>query len=83
MLETEKYMHHGKDVSVISQFKGRHREICLCFNECKFFIPGTPENCPIAEANYAFDVGQGIVTPILECPKYEAKYKHALPNTKA
>lgn len=46
------YEHHGTVVNVQEHLKGRHREHCLCHLECKFFKPNTPENCPLAQANY-------------------------------
>ena len=71
MKTTEKYVHHGAKVSVFSAWKGQHRGFCLCHNQCKFFKPGTPENCPLAQELYEYDVRNGMVTPVMECPKYE------------
>ena len=83
MLQTEKYLHHGIEVSVLSRYKGMHRELCLCFNECSKFKPDTPDNCPIAEKLYQLDKSYGLVTPVLECLVYEPRYTHAVPNTQA
>ena len=66
-----KYNHHGVDVSVFDNLKGKHREHCLCFQQCKFFKPDTPENCTIAQANFKNCVRWSIVTPVYECPVYE------------
>lgn len=66
-----KYIHHEREVSVMTHAKGLHRENCLCWNECKFFFPNEPRNCPIAETIYALNKLTGITTPVWECPKYE------------
>ena len=68
-----RYEHHGWMVSVMEHLKGLHQEHCLCFR-CKKFHPypqgmtGFPENCPIAQALFEFDVKHGCVTPMWECP---------------
>lgn len=68
----ERYVHHGREVSVISAIKGRHRENCLCLQGCKHFQPGEPNHCEIASANYALCVKYGLTAPVGECPKYES-----------
>ena len=68
---TEKYEHHGVNVSVFSHLKGKHCDHCLCYNSCKFFHPGSENNCHIAQANYEFCKKYGTTAPIFECPKYE------------
>lgn len=73
MSNVERYIHHGNDVAVISEVKGKHRDHCLCFQGCKFFKPGEQDNCNIAQANYTMCVNYGLVTPVYECPKYEAQ----------
>ena len=70
-VQIEKYVHHGVEVNVIAAQKGNHRNICLCFQNCKFFKPGQPDNCEIAQANYELCVKFNTVQPMLECPKYE------------
>lgn len=65
----EQYEHHGKIVTVIKEYKGRHRELCLCYS-CALFKPGSPDNCPIANLNYAVCVAHGVTLPVLECPKF-------------
>lgn len=70
----EKYEHHGTEVSVISEFKGRHRDLCLCWQDCKKFHPSSPvegANCPIAKAVFENCVIYDLVTPVLECARYE------------
>jgi len=34
-----KYIHHGETVSVEKHLKGKHREHCLCWQNCKNFKP--------------------------------------------
>jgi hypothetical protein len=68
-MNIEKYMHHGAEVSVQTELKGKHRAHCLCYG-CEHFKPG---QCVIAEAVYANCVAHNIVTPVWECPKFEAK----------
>jgi hypothetical protein len=72
MPHVSRYNHHGVDVSVIDEVKGQHRDHCLCFT-CDAFNPGTEQNCPIANAVYANCVAFSLVTPVYECPKYEAR----------
>jgi hypothetical protein len=69
----EKYVHHGTEVSVLSDVKGKHRSHCLCFQGCKRFEPGSKFNCPIAQAVYANCVRFNLTTPVYECPDYEPK----------
>jgi len=57
-------------VSVQEHLKGRHREHCLCWQNCQFFKPNLLENCEIAQANYELCVEYNIVTPVFECPKF-------------
>lgn len=68
-----KYEHHGKEVSVLEKNKGKHRQNCLCWQDCKFFHPDEAENCTIAASLYRLCVTHGLVTPVWECTKYEAK----------
>ena len=67
---TEKYIHHGEGVSVISKNKGRHQANCLCYNGCINFKPGEKNNCKIAQSVYKLDVKYNLVTPMWECPNY-------------
>jgi len=66
----EKYAHHGTEVSVQSDLKGKHREHCLCFQGCVNFKPGSPDNCKIAAAVFKNCVEFNIVTPVWECPEF-------------
>jgi hypothetical protein len=71
-MSTEKYEHHGTKVSVQPHLKGKHREHCLCWQQCKYFKPESrEENCAIANALYAICVLCNVTTPVWECPKYE------------
>jgi hypothetical protein len=69
-METEKYEHHGNIVSVNSEFKGKHREICLCY-ACAKFGPEGAHTCPIAAYVFSNCLMFNLVTPVLECPEFE------------
>jgi len=69
-----RYEHHGKQVSVRADLRGRHREFCLCY-QCGKFKPNEPGNCPIAQAVYKACVKLGITTPMWECPQFVAPEK--------
>ena len=69
----ERYTHHGYDVAVQSHLRGRHREHCLCYQNCANFKPGTAEHCHIAQATYENCVKHGLTTPVFECPAYTEK----------
>lgn len=66
----EYYNHHGNNVAVISELKGKHREHCLCY-KCQKFYPGIEDNCKIAQATYEHCAYYGLVTPVYECPEYQ------------
>lgn len=72
--KTEVYSHHGTDVHVRSDLRGRHRSFCLCFM-CSKLRPGQADNCPIAQAVFENCVKYDIVTPMWECPKFETLKK--------
>lgn len=69
-MKLETYNHHGCNVTVRSDLKGRHQEHCLCYAPCEKFKPGQPDNCPIAQAVYENCVKFNIVTPMWECPEF-------------
>jgi hypothetical protein len=73
MVAIEKYVHHNVEVSVLSDMKGKHQGNCLCWSGCKFFKPGTKENCNIAQTLFEVDKLYHITTPVFECPKYESE----------
>lgn len=68
------YQHHGQIVWVDLALKGLHRSHCLCF-KCEMFEPGTPQNCPIAQATYENCVKHNLTTPVYECPKFVEEKK--------
>lgn len=67
----EQYDNNGRQVWVRAEFKGKNHRICLCYS-CRKFHPGTDANCPIAKNIEEASVKLGIVTPVLECPKFRA-----------
>ncbi len=64
--DIEQYDHHGKEVSVMTELKGLHREHCLCY-VCQKFEPGSVNNCQIAQDLFQFCVKNHVVTPVYEC----------------
>ena len=86
-MQTEKYIHHGKKVSVQKMLKGKHRYHCLCYG-CKKFNVSTAirndvkdnqvssfrdNNCPIANLVYSLCVLESLCLPVWECPSFEPK----------
>jgi hypothetical protein len=72
-MNVEKYLHHGAEVSVQTELKGKHRAHCLCYG-CEHFKPTEPDRqCKIAQVVYANCVAHNLVTPVYECAKFEAK----------
>jgi len=69
----EVYEHHGRLVRVRADLRGRHREMCLCY-DCLKFRPDSCRaegpNCPIAQAIYENCVRFGVTTPVFECPEF-------------
>jgi len=77
MAPVTRYIHkfsNGRevDVAVIPQNQGKHKDNCLCYQRCRWFKPGTPENCAIAQDLYEFDVRNDLVTPVWECAMYRS-----------
>lgn len=66
----ETYSHHGKEVNVKKNLKGKHREYCLCYVCNKFNPEDREKNCPIANEVYDNCVKFNIVTPVWECPDF-------------
>jgi hypothetical protein len=64
------YEHHGRKVAVLEAYKGKHRDMCLCFQGCVNFKPEFTTNCKIAQANFENCVKYGTVQPVVECPEY-------------
>jgi hypothetical protein len=72
-MSIEKYNHHGLEVSVDSELKGKHRDHCLCY-KCEFFKPeDRGNNCEIANQLYKLCVMFYLVTPVYECPAFKMK----------
>jgi hypothetical protein len=68
----EKYEHHGGEVWVRSDLKGKHREHCLCLQGCKKFKMGDAvNNCKKAQLLFAFCCLNNMTTPVWECPDFE------------
>jgi len=64
------YIHHGKEVHVREDLKGKHREHCLC-HSCHCFNPeNRATNCPIANLVYSICVLDNLVLPVWECPDF-------------
>ncbi len=69
-----KYEHHGKTVSVQEHLKGKHREHCLCYQNCKFFHPEDQTiNCVIASSLFEVCRAFAVTTPVWECKEYEPR----------
>ena len=64
------YEHHGCNVKVRDDLKGKHRKYCLCM-VCANLKPGQEDNCPIAQATFENCVKFNTTTPMFECPKYK------------
>lgn len=70
----ERYDHHGAEVWVRSDLKGKHRDYCLCWH-CSQLHPGEARNCAIAQILYQNCVSFDLVTPVWECPHFTAIVK--------
>lgn len=68
----ERYIHHGKNVVVRSDLKGKHGEHCLCYSCGLLDIHNDREkNCPTANALFFFNKLAGITTPVWECVNFK------------
>ena len=65
-----KYKHHGVNVSVREDLKGKHREHCLCWICEKFNPNDRNSNCQIANLLFEFDKLHHVTTPVWECKKF-------------
>jgi len=72
-MKFEKYEHHGENVWVRSDLKGKHRENCLCMVCKKLDVMNSKKNCPIANAVFKNCKKFNLVTPMWECPKFDEK----------
>ena len=66
----EQYKHHGTNVWIRSNLKGKHREYCLCHSCKKLDVVNVENNCPIARAIYKNCVEFNLTTPVWECPEF-------------
>jgi len=66
------YEHHGEERIAKAEFKGKHRDICLCY-ECQKFTPGSLLNCMAANDIYNNCIKFGVCTPVLECKNFEPR----------
>lgn len=66
-----RYEHHGAEVCVDEDLKGKHRSHCLCFRCAKFCPENREKSCPRANLLYAYCVAFDMVTPVYECPEFE------------
>ena len=66
-----KYEHHGKEVFVRKDLKGKHREHCLCWSCKKLNTQDRAKNCNIANTLYENCKLFNVVTPVWECPFFE------------
>jgi hypothetical protein len=62
----------GKELSVQEHLLGKHREHCLCYQNCIHFKKDTTENCDIAQNLYLFNMLNSVTTPVWECQKYKS-----------
>lgn len=68
-----KYVHHGKEVSVRGDLKGKHWDHCLCATCEKLNTEDPDVNCPVACELFQLCVRHDLVSPVWECPNYKAK----------
>lgn len=76
--EFVKYEHHGREVCVRKDLKGKHREHCLCHRCGKFkigkdggsYMEQRFTNCPKANEIYRLCVLLDLVLPVWECPDF-------------
>jgi len=83
-MKVVEYVHHGWNVKVRKDLKGRHRDHCLC-HRCKHFVPNVPgednpDNCEIAQRVYELCVDHGLVLPVWECPEFHESANGDLPD---
>jgi hypothetical protein len=57
------------DVSVVEEYKGQHKSICVCHQGCAYFKPGDTLNCKFAQAAYELSKTVGIAL-VMECKYY-------------
>jgi hypothetical protein len=65
----ETYTHHGVEVKVDSELKGKHRQHCLC-HQCGRLDDKLFGKCFIATKLYQICVEYNVTTPVYECPHF-------------
>ena len=71
--QIEWYEHHGDTVAVKPEYRGKHREICLCYT-CMNFLPEEDErHCQLAADLYAFCKKHGGTAIRQECPAFQER----------
>jgi len=70
MPEFEQYEHHGNDVWVRKELKGKHREYCLCFSCQRLDIMDPENNCVIAKKIFQLCIENELVLAVWECPEF-------------
>ena len=71
----ESYQHHGVEVKVRADLRGKHREYCLC-RACSKLTPepgGQQANCSTARILYSLCVADALVVAVWECPHFQEK----------
>lgn len=63
----------SKEYKVQEDLVGKHRDHCLCWQNCVNFKPNEVDNCPITQSLLDFDKKFGVTTPVWECETYESK----------
>lgn len=74
-LKIEVYEHHDQMVYVQSHLKGKHKEHCLCYQQCKRFKPGEIDNCFLAQEIFELCKKANVVLPVWECPLFSVEEK--------
>ena len=70
-----KYDHHGKEVYVREELKGKHRDHCLCFICDNFNMDNKDKKCKVADMIYHICIHYNLTLPVWECPDYKEKGK--------
>ena len=68
--ELTQYEHHDMMVTVTKEYKGKHKDICVCHSCEKFKWWSEQLNCPYAMSAFALSRLVGITT-VMECQYYE------------
>lgn len=65
-------IHNGRWVHAREDLVGRHDEHSLCLR-CDKFVPGSDDNCKIANILNAVRVQFALAAPVYECAAFEEK----------